>query len=108
MIDALANFVVGLVRAGHRRRAWLSSARVGAHPGGRTAYLFVGALRVHPLASTYRVTVQFPESGGLLPNQDVTLRGVPIGRVQSLDITPDGVNAIVDLGSAVPIPSPAT
>jgi virulence factor Mce-like protein len=104
MIDALANFVVGLVRAGHRRRAWLSSAALVLTLVVAAAYLFVGALRVHPLASTYRVTVQLPESGGLLPNQDVTLRGVPIGRVQSLGITPDGVNAIVDLDSAVPIP----
>ena len=55
-----------------------------------SAYLLLGALRVNPLASTYRVTVQLPESGGLLPNQDVTLRGVPIGRVERLDITRTG------------------
>ncbi len=104
MIDALANFVVGLVRVGHRRRAWLSSAALVLTLVLATAYLLLGALRVQPLASTYRVTVELPESGGLLPNQDVTLRGVPIGRVQSLDITADGVNAIVDLDSAVPVP----
>jgi virulence factor Mce-like protein len=104
MIDALANFVVGLVRVGHRRRAWLSSAALVLTLVLFGAYLLVGALRVQPLASTYRVTVELPESGGLLPNQDVTLRGVPIGRVQSLDITADGVNAIVDLDSAVPVP----
>ena len=45
-----------------------------------TAYVFVGALRVTPFDSAYRVTIELPESGGLLPNQDVTLRGVPIGQ----------------------------
>ena len=67
-------------------------------------YLSLGALQVNPLASTYRVTIELPESAGLLPNQDVTLRGVRIGRVDRLDITPSGVNAVVNVNSAVPIP----
>jgi virulence factor Mce-like protein len=68
-------------------------------------YLFLGALRVNPFASSYRITVELPDSAGLLPNQDVTLRGVPIGRVERLDITPAGVNAVVDVESTVPIPA---
>ena len=40
-------------------------------------YVLFGALRVNPLASKYRVTVELPDSGGLLPNQDVTVRGIP-------------------------------
>ncbi|PWQ88739.1 MCE family protein, partial [Enterococcus faecium] len=50
------------------------------------------------------LTVELPESAGLLPNQDVTLRGVQIGRVERLDITPTGVNAIVNVKSTVQIP----
>ena len=69
-----------------------------------SGYLFLGALRVNPLASSYRITVALPDSAGLLPNQDVTLRGVPIGRVERLDITPAGVNALVNVKSTVPIP----
>jgi virulence factor Mce-like protein len=69
-----------------------------------TAYLMFGALQVNPLASSYRVTVALPESAGLLPNQDVTLRGVRVGRVERLDITPDGVNAVVTVDSDVQIP----
>ena len=69
-----------------------------------TAYVMVGALRVTPFDSAYRVTIQLPESGGLLPNQDVTLRGVPIGRVQSLAITPDGVAAVATRAFGCPDP----
>ena len=60
-----------------------------------------------PFASSYRVTVQLPESGGLLPNQDVTLRGVRIGRVESLQITEGGVNAVANITSKVGIPASA-
>ncbi|WP_264992436.1 MlaD family protein, partial [Mycobacterium montefiorense] len=46
-----------------------------------------------------------PESGGLLPNQDVALRGVRIGRVESLQITDTGVNAVASISSTVRIPA---
>ena len=104
MINAVANTVVDLVRAGYRRRSWLSAIALLMTLVMATGYLLVGALRVRPFDSSYRVTVQLPESGGLLPNQDVTLRGVPIGRVERLDITPGGVNAVVNVKSSVQIP----
>ena len=34
--------------------------------------------------------MELPASGGLLVNQDVTLRGVPIGKVEQLSITRTG------------------
>ena len=104
MITALADRTVDIVRAGHRRRGWLSAAALILTLIVATAYLLIGALRVDPLASTYRMTIQLPESGGLLPAQDVTLRGVPIGRVERLDITPGGVNAVVNIWSTANIP----
>ncbi len=69
-----------------------------------TGYLLIGALQVDPFVSDYRVTVQLPESAGLLPNQDVTLRGVPVGKVERLDITPAGVDAVIAVKSGAPIP----
>jgi virulence factor Mce-like protein len=105
MIGAVADGVVNIVRTGHRHRAWLSGIALALTFVVATAYLLVGALRVSPLASTYRVTIQLPESGGLLPNQDVSLRGVPIGRVASLAITGEGVEAVVDIDSTVKIPA---
>ena len=104
MIATIADGIVSVVKVGHRRRAWLSAAALLMTFLVATAYLLVGALRVNPVAKTYQVTIELPESAGLLPNQDVTLRGVPIGRVERLDITPTGVNAIVNVKSTVPIP----
>ncbi|MGO4442057.1 MlaD family protein [Mycobacterium sp. 2YAF39] len=104
MIAAVADRFVAVVRAGHRRRAWLSAGALILTLVVAVGYLFFAALQVNPLASTYRVTIELPESAGLLPNQDVTLRGVRIGRVDRLDITPSGVNAVVNVNSSVPIP----
>ena len=104
MIATIADGMINVVKVGHRRRAWLSAAALLFTLVLATAYLLVGALRVDPLATTYQVTIELPESAGLLPNQDVTLRGVPIGRVERLDITRSGVNAVVSLKSTVPIP----
>ncbi len=105
MIDNIADGVVNVVRAGHRRRSWLSAGALLLTAVIAAAYLFIGALRVNPFASEYRITVELPNSAGLLPNQDVTLRGVPIGRVDRLDITQSGVDAIVSVRSTVPIPA---
>ncbi|MGV0852366.1 MlaD family protein [Mycolicibacterium phlei] len=104
MIGAAADRIVALVRFGYRRRAWLSAIGLVMTLVVATAYLMFGALQFNPLASSYRVTVALPESAGLLPNQDVTLRGVQIGRVERLDITPDGVNAVVTVNADVKIP----
>ena len=105
MIGVIANFVVRVVRASHRQQVWLSVAGLVLTLVLATAYLLIGALRVTPFASTYKVTVQLPESGGLLPNQDVALRGVRIGRVESLQITETGVHAVASITSKVKIPA---
>lgn len=107
MIGALTNFVVRALRAGHRQQVWLSVAGLVLTLVVATAYLLIGALRVTPFASSYRVTVQLPESGGLLPNQDVALRGVRIGRVESLKITDTGVHAVASITAKVKIPASA-
>ena len=107
MIGVIANFVVRVVRASHRQQVWLSVAGLVLTLVVATAYLLIGALRVTPFASTYKVTVQLPESGGLLPNQDVALRGVRIGRVESLQITDTGVHAVASITSKVKIPASA-
>lgn len=105
MIGAVADRTVRIVRAGHRRRAWLSAGALVLTFVVAAAYLFLGALQVNPLGSSYRVTVALPASAGLLPNQNVTMRGVPIGKVERLDITPAGVNAVVTVDSTVAVPA---
>lgn len=105
MIGAIANGIVGTVKTGYRHKAWLSALALLMTLIVGLAYLMLGALRWNPLASVYRVTVELPASGGLLPNQDVTLRGVPIGKVERLSLVPEGVNAQIRLNSSVQLSS---
>jgi len=105
MIRAVADFLVHWVKVAHRQQVWLSVAGPTFLSPLATAYLLVGSLRLTPFASSYLVTVRLPDSGGLLPNQDVALRGVRIGRVRSLQITDRGVDAVADIDSAAKIPT---
>lgn len=105
MIGSVADGIVGSVKALHRKKAWLSALALLACLAVGVAYLLWGALRWNPFRSTYVATVELPASGGLLVNQDVTLRGVPIGKVTKLSIVPDGVNAEVRLNSATQLSS---
>ncbi|MGV0788261.1 MlaD family protein [Mycolicibacterium sp. XJ2] len=107
MIGGAADRIVGIVRFGYARRAWLSALALVMALVIAGAYVVFGALQVNPLASSYRLTVELPASAGLLPDQDVTLRGVRIGRVERLDITPGGVNAVVNVNASAQIPQSA-
>ncbi len=100
MIGTIADGIVGSVKALHRKKAWLSAIALLVALIVGLAYLTLGALRWNPFRPTYNATVELPASGGLLVNQDVTLRGVPIGKVTKLSIVPEGVNAEVTLNSA--------
>ncbi|MBN7303820.1 MCE family protein [Mycobacteroides abscessus subsp. bolletii] len=88
-------------------RAWISGLSLVLTLAISVAYLLVGVLHVRPLAPSYPLTVQLAESGGLLPNQDVTLHGVRIGSVDSLTFTGTGVNAVVNVDGGVRVPASA-
>lgn len=105
MIEALSRRLVALVRAGYRRKNLLSGLALAMTLVVATAYLLVGALQVNPARSTYQITIALPDSGGLLANQDVSVRGVPVGRIESLRVTPNGVDAVANISSAVKIPA---
>lgn len=47
------------------------------------------------LGGTYTISADFPDSGGIFPNAEVTYRGVQVGRVGELHLLPNGVR--VDL-----------
>ncbi|MEW1862705.1 MlaD family protein [Streptomyces sp. NPDC088194] len=58
------------------------------------------------LRGYYTVDVQLPEAGGLFEHADVTYRGVSVGRVGPIRLTPDGVEAELRINSSAPhIPS---
>ncbi|WP_084014070.1 MCE family protein [Mycolicibacter kumamotonensis] len=52
----------------------------------------------------YRVTVELTNAAGLYPTGNVTYRGVEVGRIKDVTLTPRGVTAVLALDSAVPIP----
>ncbi|MFG2820857.1 MlaD family protein [Kitasatospora sp. NPDC048365] len=54
------------------------------------------------LRGYYTVRVQLPETGGLFEHANVTYRGVSVGRVGPIRLTPDGVEAELRINNATP------
>ncbi|MGW4126084.1 MCE family protein [Nocardia sp. NPDC004711] len=50
----------------------------------------------------YKVKVEAAETGNLSKGAEVTYRGVPVGRVGDLDVTPDGVLITLEMNSGKP------
>jgi phospholipid/cholesterol/gamma-HCH transport system substrate-binding protein len=53
----------------------------------------------------YRVTLHLPTAGGLYPSGNVTYRGTEVGRVDGVNLTDSGVDAVLSLNSGVAIPA---
>ncbi|GAA2069556.1 MCE family protein [Williamsia deligens] len=53
-------------------------------------------------AGVYTVHADFPDSGGIFTNAEVTYQGVPVGRVGALSLRPDGVRVDLALDSGGP------
>jgi phospholipid/cholesterol/gamma-HCH transport system substrate-binding protein len=56
-------------------------------------------------AQAYPVTVLLPQGGGIYTEADVTYRGVTVGRVVRLELTPTHVAVIADINPGVLIPA---
>ncbi|WP_025356915.1 MCE family protein [Kutzneria albida] len=54
----------------------------------------------------YQVRLHLADSGGIFTNAEVSYRGVTVGRVQALDLTGSGVEAVLRIDSSAP-PIPA-
>ena len=60
-------------------------------------------------ATSYPVTMQMTQSGGIFTGADVTYRGVSVGRVGPLTLTPTGVDVQLDIDTSAPdIPAAVT
>src|SRR6478735_179302 len=57
---------------------------------------------------SYHITADFVTGGGLYQNANVAYRGVTVGRVESLQLTGNGIDASMRLNSDVKIPSNVT
>lgn len=74
-----------------------------------TSYLGAKYAGLGLFSSGYQVTVSMPDASGLFVNGEVTYRGVPVGSIDKLTPTPDGVEALVTIhGNAPSIPSDVT
>src|ERR1700744_3610458 len=56
----------------------------------------------------YTVSVDLPASGGLYQTSVVNYRGSEVGTVKSVDVTQNGVRAVLSLKSDIAIPSDVT
>lgn len=71
-----------------------------------TSYLGAKYVGIDFLGRSYTVTASLPDGGGAFDNGEVTFRGIPVGRVEKLSATPDGVTAWLTIeGDAPEIPS---
>lgn len=105
LIDRPARVLVGTVGRFRRHRAATSLMGLLLVLLLGTGYIVFGALDLNPFAGKYRIRVELHESGGLLPGQDVTLRGVPVGRVASVEVAGDTVVAVAAIDENTRIPA---
>jgi phospholipid/cholesterol/gamma-HCH transport system substrate-binding protein len=89
------------------RPVWIQLAVLAAVTVIACGVMAFGFVNVPSLVGIgrYNVTLELPASGGLYPTSVVTYRGTEIGRVTSIDVTPDGVRAVLKLQSSTRIPS---
>ncbi|MQY30542.1 MlaD family protein [Nocardia aurantia] len=106
--ERAARVLVDAVRVLPRHRTSLSVLGLLAVLVFGAGYLSVGALQLDPWRSHFRVTVELDQSGGLLPNQDVTLRGVRVGRVSSVEVHGETVLARAEIDGGAHIPASGT
>ena len=89
------------------RRVWTQLAILLTITVVAVSVMAFGFVKVPALVGIgrYTVTVELPASGGLYPTSVVNYRGSEVGRVKSVDVTRDGVRAVLTLDSAIAIPS---
>lgn len=71
------------------------------------AYAGFSYVGVRPFNPQYRVTAHFADSGGIFKNAAVSVRGVEAGRVQDLQVVPDGVAVTMAIDPKFHIPADA-
>ncbi|MEV6392776.1 MlaD family protein [Nocardia xishanensis] len=107
-LDLGASILVGLAEWARRRvQVFATLGMIGLLLVGG-GYLALDVVRYNPLRETYLVRVELPESGGLLPKNDVTFRGVRVGTVRAVELSARGVEAIAEIDARVRVPAGGT
>ena len=89
-------------------RLWQSLFGVVAVLAVTLVYLFGSVLDTPLLHRPRTIKVELAATGGLFEGSSVTYRGVKVGKVRSIDLTPRGVVATVSLTSSDRIPVRST
>lgn len=67
-----------------------------------TAVKYANLGRYVGISGYYTVKMNLPNAGGLFPTADVTYRGVSVGRVGSMGLTPTGIVVELDISNSAP------
>lgn len=105
ILEVPARAVVAVVGALRRHKTATSSIGLLLILAIGVWHLMIGALDIDPLATHYRVRVELARSGGLLPGQDVTLHGVKVGTVESVEVNDHRVIAVAAIDTETRIPA---
>ncbi|MEV0673886.1 MlaD family protein [Mycobacterium sp. NPDC050441] len=92
------------------RQVWIQLAILSTITVIALSVMAFGFVKVPALLGfgRYTVTVDLPAAGGLYPTSVVTYRGTEIGRVESINVTHQGVDAVLTLDSNIAVPSPVS
>lgn len=67
-----------------------------------TGFLALHYVGLDRYVGGYRVTADMPDAGGLFEGSEVTYRGVPVGKVESLDADAEGARAVIRIKGGAP------
>ncbi|MGJ9412639.1 MlaD family protein [Aeromicrobium sp. CF4.19] len=67
-----------------------------------TSYLGATYVGINPFSTDYRVQVAMADAGGTFSNGEVTYRGVPVGRIESLEVSGEGTEATLRIDGDAP------
>lgn len=70
-----------------------------------SGYLLVGILKVDPRKHTYDVTIALPQSAGLQETSTVSLYGIPIGTVRTIQAMRDEIRVSIAIDSTYRVPA---
>lgn len=102
-----AGAAVDSVQAIRARRTAVALAGLFLTLTAAFGYISLGTFGYNPVRATVGLRIQLSESGGLLASQDVTLRGVQIGKVLAVQVDGDGVVAEIEIDPDLQIPKDA-
>ncbi len=92
-----------------RTQVWVRIGALVVVAAIGVAYIAFGVVGWRIGAQAYEVTVDLPRGGGLYSDGFVTYRGVDVGRISSLSLSPGGAVATlaIDPGTTIPVDSVA-